>query len=274
MLLFILKFYVIDLIKVNSKDMGSTLHEGDVLLIKRAFNDYQVNDIVYIKYPVKDSSKGNTYCFQRIIGLPGDSIEIINKLVYRNGQLLSDTNTVMHNYYVKTNIKIDSLFEIRYQLKEGGEISNDLDYSYSLTKVQADSLTKSFNVIKSVTIKNEQKGGFDQTVFPYSTRYNWNMDHFGKLFVPKEGAELRLDSTSILLYGTLIREYEKNTLKVQGDSVFVNGKYSRTYTVKYDYYFLMGDNRDNVNDSRVCGVIPSENIRGRMIKKIKSGGEK
>lgn len=273
MLLFILKFYVIDIVKVNSQEMGNTLHKGDVLLIKRAFNDYRVNDLVYFKFPVKDSGTGKTFCFQRIVGLPGDTIEIVNKKVFRNGQIIQDTNSVKHNYYLKANVKIDSLFELRYGLNEGGEISNDLDYSYSLTNAQADSLSRAYNMIKSVTIKTEQKGGFDQTVFPYSTRFNWNMDHFGKLFIPAKGSEITIDSTSILLYATLIREYENNALIIHGDSIFINGQYARSYKVKNDYYFLMGDDRDNVNDSRVYGVLPKENLRGKMIKRMKASAE-
>lgn len=249
--------------------MASTLHKNDVLLIKRAFNDYKVNDIVYFRYPIKDSTDSKAFAFQRIVGLPGDTIQIVNKEVLRNGELLNDTATVQHNYYLKSNVKIDSLFEQRYHLNEGGEISNDLDYSYSLTKTQADSLLKSFNVIKSVNIKAEQKGGFDQTVFPSSTKFNWNMDHFGKLVVPAKDMEIKLDSLNLLLFSTLIKDHEKNQLEVKGDSVFINGQLSSTYIVKQDYYFLMGDNRDNVNDSRVYGVLPSKNIRGKMIRVLK-----
>ena len=83
-------------------------------------------------------------------------------------------------------------------MKEGGEISNDLDHGFSLTSSQVDSLARMDDVIKSIGLKLEQKGSFDQTVFPNSIRYSWNMDNFGKMYLPKKNDLLILDTNNII----------------------------------------------------------------------------
>ena len=49
-----------------------------------------------------------------------------------------------------------------------------------------------------------------------------------------------------------------NNLKVNGDFVKELG----SYELKHDYYFFMGDNRDNSYDSRFWGFVPDTQILG------------
>lgn len=248
--------------------MGNTHLKGDVVLVQRVFNTYLTNDIVYFRFPVKDSTIDRTYCFQRLIGLPGDTLEINNKAVMLNNFTIEDTSSVKHNYYVKATVKLDSTFKLRYGLFEGGEISNDLDYSFSLTKAQLDSLKHSAFIDK-ITPKIEQKASFDQTVFPYSIHYSWNLDQFGKLYIPKKNDTLALDSIKLNIYSSLIRDYENNRLEIKNDTIWINEAPQNYYVVKQNYYFVLGDNRDNANDSRVFGFLPENYLRGKVIKVIK-----
>lgn len=245
--------------------MAETYHYGDALLIKKMLNTYSPGDVIYFEYPVEDSLLQKTYFIQRVYGLPGDSMELMDKNVYRNGSQLRDEKTIKHNYFIKTkNIKLDSLFKQKYHLTEGGEISDEFDYSYSLTSGESDTLRKD-SLIKTVLLKTEQKNTFDETCFPGNSNYKWNLDHYGKIYIPKMNDTLKLDSITIKLYLTLIKHHEKNSLEIKPDSIIINGNLADYYVVKKNYFFVLGDNRDNANDSRVWGLLPENCIVGKVI---------
>ena len=263
-----LRKFVFDIRKVNALDMQETYNVGDALLIKKFGNTYNTNDIVYLEHPLKDSSKTATYFFQRIIGTPGDSIEIIDKVVYINGMPIEDTSTIKHNYYLKTSSKLDEFQLKKYNLKEGDPISEKNDYSFSITKLKADSLTK-ITIFEKVELEMEAKNYSDLTCFPYSINYKWNMDNYGKIYIPKINDTLDLDTVNIVFYKKLIQDYEKNTLEIKSDSIFINNYFTKNYIVKRNYYFTLGDNRDNTNDSRKWGFLPDNFIVGKSIAVLK-----
>ncbi len=268
-LFIITKFFLFDIVKVNANDMQCAYNYADVLVIKKIANNYKINDCIYLKYPIKDTGINTTYFVQRIVALAGDSLEIKDKLLFVNGIEIKDASTIKHNYYFKTDkYKIDSAFKMRYQLTQGGSISNEFDYNFSLTKTQADSLTENQN-IKKIELKSLSKNNFDITCFPFSLHYPWNKDNYGKLYIPKKNDTLQLDSLSIDVYKTIIEQYENNTLVISNDSIFINNTLTKQYVVTQNYYFVMADNRDNANDSRMWGFLPQNYIVGKVIGVIK-----
>jgi len=250
--------------------MAATYRYGDAVLIKKAANTYTTGDVIYFEYPVEeDSLLTRTFIFQRLIGLPGDSIELAEKIVYRNGIKLHDTNSIKHNYFIQTKSKRpQTLFKFYYGLTEGGQVSDEFDYCYSLTSEEAEKVAKD-SAIKSVTLKTEKKNNYDETCFPANINYKWNMDYYGKIYIPKMNDTLRLDSISIKLYYDLIYHHEKNNLALKQDSILINGNLSAYYIVKKNYYFVLGDNRDNANDSRSWGLLPENCIIGKVIARVR-----
>ena len=246
---------------------------GDALLLKRRFNSYNQGDVIYFRYPIKDSTGKRTYMIQRIGGLPGDSLRIEDNRVFIKNSCYHDSTNLQHNYIVKTRgVEPDSAFKIKYALTEGGKISEEFDYSYSLTYHQA-SMLRNDPAIKSVEITREKINTFDEECFPFSSHYCWNRHFYGKVYIPERNDILRPDTSNICLYSALIRDYEKNDLHVRNDSIFINGDYAKTYIVKADYYFVLGDNRDNANDSRSWGFLPEKYIAGKIIGKIRKAGK-
>lgn len=249
--------------------MAATYRFGDAVLIKKISNSYAEGDVLYFEYPVEDTILVRTFMFQRLVGLPGDSVEVADKRVFRNGILIRDTSTVKHNYFIETkNKKPQTIFKFYYGLTEGGQVSDEFDYCYSLTSAESERLAKD-TVIKSVKIKTEKKNNFDETCFPGNINYKWNMDHYGRIWVPKMNDTIRLDSVNIKLYADLIVTHEKNKLQQRKDSILINGNLSSYYVVKKNYYFVLGDNRDNANDSRVWGFLPENCIIGKIVATVR-----
>lgn len=111
----------------------------------------------------------------------------------------------------------------------------------------------------------EKEDIYDSRVFPYSRQFAWNSDNFGKFYIPKKGDSLALDTTMIKLYSTMITKYENNSMFIKSDSIFINDQHLKKYFVKHDYYFVVGDNRDNAIDSRRWGLLPAKYIKGKVI---------
>lgn len=269
LLLFIaLRFFLFDIVKVNAKDMQDTYCYDDAVLIKKAFNSYSFNDVIYFEFPLPDSSNDKTYCIQRIAGFSGDTIELKNKILYVNNKRIEDENTFKHNYFVKAKQRFDTAFKFNHHLIEGGEISDDSDYSYALTSAERDWMVKD-SLVKSITLKSEDRNNYDENCFPSYPLYPWNMDQYGKLYIPKKNDTLRLDTINIHLYKTIIGNYEKNKLDVLNSKIFINDSLSTQYIVKQNYFFMLGDNRDNANDSRIWGFLPEKFIIGKVVGIIK-----
>lgn len=245
--------------------MEASYSYGDAVLVKKILNSYETNDLLYFEYPVEDSILKKTNFIQRLYGLPGDSIELKAKVVYLNHFPLSTELPVKHNYFIKSKkVKLDSLFLVNHHLTEGGEISVDFDYSFSLTESESVTLRQD-SLIKSVVLKMEKPGNYDETCYPSDPAFKWNMDYYGKLYIPKKNDTLQLDSLNLKLYLPIITTYEKNELRQTQDSIFIDGQYATYYVVKKNYYFVLGDNRDNANDSRVWGFLPENFIKGKVI---------
>jgi len=226
--------------------------------------DVERNDIVVFNYPQEDEHPVDhrTYFVKRCVALPGDSFKIVDGLVYVNGKLSDDETKLQFNYHLKSDTILDSLFIARYNLVEGGQISDNNDYSFTLTKALADSL-KSKTFISIIEKNNEKKEMWDEFVFPYNAHYKWNVDNYGSLKIPAEGDTIKLDSLNLCIYERIISTYENNTFELKGDSILINGKLTNTYVIKQNYYFMMGDNRHNSQDSRHWGFVPEDHIIGK-----------
>lgn len=91
----------------------------------------------------------------------------------------------------------------------------------------------------------------------------WNPDFYGPYRIPKKGDEILLNLDNIDKWKTIIdREFGKEVVFVRDRKIFIDGVESEHYTIKKDYFFMMGDNRDNSADSRYWGIVPRDLVIG------------
>jgi signal peptidase I len=53
------------------------------------------------------------------------------------------------------------------------------------------------------------------------------------------------------------------------NKIYINDSLSAIYVVKQNYFFVLGDNRDNAIDSRTWGFLPEKFIAGKIVSLIK-----
>ncbi len=295
------------------------------------FQEIKNNDIVVFNWPadtvrqffvkekgvIKPRDKKSNYV-KRAIGVPGDSLEIRDGIVYLNGQknklpdrakplytykiyskngvsssklkeldiegfirrfvirnlsqesytrikeyILSISNTTENEYLIYTadqGIPINKVRELNLDIKE--IIDNEKEMNLTFNDANKIKISNEFDTIYRMVEKTNLS---NLIFFPGNNRFNWNNDQLGPIYIPKAGDKINLTIDELPIYKKIIRDYENNNIEVIDNKIYINNEISNEYTFKQDYYWMMGDNRYNSEDSRVWGYVPFDHVLGKPV---------
>jgi signal peptidase I len=272
------RIFLFEIMRVPSPSMENTILTGDFILMGKyqygtrffsknsvfrspSFSSIKRSDVIVFNYPIGDTilekyPDENYYEFRqkykrnniisntdgygkmihrniwektqyvkRCIAIPGDTVSIIKNVVYVNNHNTNEPLTYIPSILVYVPNKGDIGWQLKKKIIER-------DYA---------------------------------EMYPNDFSQPWSQSYYGPLYVPKKGANLKINNHNISLYRRVIETYENNRLELRDTSIFLNNKLISNYTFKKDYYFVLGDNRDNSKDSRFWGFVPEDHIKGKVM---------
>ncbi|MET0634986.1 MAG: signal peptidase I [Chitinophagaceae bacterium] len=207
---------------------------------------------------------------KRCIAVGGDTLQIINGVVFLNGkqQPFPPFSERHYNVTVKPGrmLSVEYLRDLGIMVNESADGGSDLDggpptYIVNLTQNEEAILKKSEFVDKVEPYYNDNIDA--NSIFPFDTLHKWTVDNYGPIVIPKKGGTIQLTPQNYSEYVRAIRVYEHNDFNMVNGKFILNGKEVTSYTFGLEYYWMMGDNRQGSQDSRFWGFVPEDRIVGK-----------
>jgi len=256
------------------------------------FSSIKRNDVVVFHVPHENQYPADlrTNYIKRCVAVAGDTLSIRNGQVYLNGQPGAIAGQLQTTYFMEVASAND---EVRQALHDQGVVdytqpdgmpalsgnmhdANKLGYYISCTAPVAEYFKKQ-PYVKAMEVYDGDvptNGLFPDVADKYgsearsATPRGWGLDTYGPLPVPKKGQTITLSPGNAAIYYKIVAQYEHNpnvTWDNNTGMILQDGKPLTSYTIKQNYYWMMGDNRHNSEDSRFWGFVPEDHVVGKAV---------
>lgn len=209
---------------------------------------------------------------KRVIGLPGDRLQMVNDTVVINGEKIGFADNVQFNYIIPVSqgISDDKWLELGVRQEDHGiapiqsfAMGGNKFYTVPLTSKMLKTVS-TWPEVSGPILKENETDLYDRSylIWPLGNSWGWTASNTDEFWIPKRGKTLHLTLENLPLYRRAIETYEGNKVEVKNGRIFINGEDNPYYTFRMDYYWMMGDNRDRSLDSRYFGLVPEDHIVG------------
>ena len=271
----LLRAVVFEAYRIPSESMEDTLLVGDFVFVSKLAYGARVlgrrlpglsaprhGDVVVFHYPpgLEPRVEDRAPYIKRLVGLPGDTVAIAAKRVSVGGAAVAAPPLGRLYWQVST----DGPPPTREALATAGADAapERLGAGEWLLDARPDAAMRVAALEGVVSVVPYLRPPSDgSAAFPVSERYS--LDFYGPVVVPRRGLTVRLDDRTVGLYRVAIARDEGHRLEQGATGVLVDGRPAETYTFEQDYYFVLGDHRDDSADSRIWGFVPARNLIGR-----------
>ena len=230
------------------------------------FTEIDRNDVIVFNVPTEPYPiDRKTHYIKRVIGLPGDSLSIVDKIPFAGSEPVEMKDAMKQMWRATTareaefplaRLQALGVTNISQPHRRGGAVGFEATAAIASEVQEWGEIEDVEVIVRPSNIRSR--------VFPYGSDFGF--DNYGPLYIPRAGDVITLNESTWDRYKDIIIRHEKHVARKIADDVFeIDGRQTNQYVVEQDYYFVMGDNRDSSLDSRAWGFVPFDHVVGKAV---------